>query len=502
MDMKNWFTYLWLLFFIISVQAKNLTLADVPNDSHGSDETFLITSEELRDKIRGGLLGQILGNLNGLPHELKYFDEPGNIENYIPALPEGAWTDDDTDFEWVYIIEMQKQNTFELSPEEITRLWQERINRRIWCSNQYARQLMNIGLQPPLTGNVLLNPWAEFNISGQFLCETFGLLGPGMPQTAAKIGLNYTKVAIDGEPAQATQMFNAMIATAFQTSDLNTILQAGIAAVDSQSKLVEIVTKVQNWHRQNPDDWRETRQQIKENFSQAGGGMRDSNGYELNTAATISAILYGNLDFALTLQHAFNFGWDCDNNAATAGTIIGTIKGYRWMLSQGWQIVDRYKNTTRDNMPQDETITSFADRVIELAEQVITAQGGRKTEIDGKQAYAIKIQAPANVEPLYDTKKLRERMVNKYTDNIADDLQSKDPVKQARGTYMAICFDLVEKLRQKSEKQWLSGIAALQNKKSVLQVLFHHSDVPAAPLLREKMLDAGITPPRKREKLW
>ena len=51
-----------------------------------------LSAETLRDKIRGGLLGQMLGNLNGLKHEMKYINEPGKVEQYTPALPEGAWT--------------------------------------------------------------------------------------------------------------------------------------------------------------------------------------------------------------------------------------------------------------------------------------------------------------------------------------------------------------------------------------------------------------------------
>lgn len=72
----------------------------------------------------------------------------------------------------------------------------------------------------------------------------------------------------------------------------------------------------------------------------------------MNTASTIAALLYGQGDFTKTLMAAFNFGRDADVPAATAGTIVGVIKGYRWMLSQGWQIVDRYRNTKRENMPE------------------------------------------------------------------------------------------------------------------------------------------------------
>ena len=54
----------------------------------GARRFIEISAEDLEDKIRGGLLAQLLGNLNGLPHENKYYDEPGNVEQYTPALEE------------------------------------------------------------------------------------------------------------------------------------------------------------------------------------------------------------------------------------------------------------------------------------------------------------------------------------------------------------------------------------------------------------------------------
>ena len=68
-----------------------------------STEPMEVTSAYLRDKIHGGIIGQFFGNLNGLKHENKYMDEPGNVTVYTPDLSGGAFTDDDTDIEFVYI---------------------------------------------------------------------------------------------------------------------------------------------------------------------------------------------------------------------------------------------------------------------------------------------------------------------------------------------------------------------------------------------------------------
>ena len=43
------------------------------------------------------------------------------------------------------------------------------------------------------------------------------------------MGLHYTHVTIEGEPAQAAQLFTTMIATAFFTEDMDRILDAGLA---------------------------------------------------------------------------------------------------------------------------------------------------------------------------------------------------------------------------------------------------------------------------------
>jgi len=465
--------------------------------------TVDIAAEALRDKIRGGLLGQLLGNLNGLPYEMKYIAEPGNVTQYTPSLPQGAWTDDDTDFEWVYIKVMEDENCLLLPSQRISRLWRERINTRIWCSNLYARQLMDLGIDPPLTGMAALNPWADFNISGQFICETFGLIAPAMTQRAAQIGLNYTRVTIDGEPAQTTQLFTGMIATAFVENDINALLDAGLSAIDPNSNISQIVKDVRRWHKEHPDDWRVTRQLLKQTYSKYNGEMRDRNGYELNTGSTIAALLYGRGDFIRTLIAGFNFGWDADNNAATSGTILGVMKGYRWMLAQDWQIVDRYKNTTRENMPNDETITSFADRLIDLAERVIVEQGGQRFAKDGRIVYRINTQEPKCIQPMEDpdaqTVSLREKLQVEIRDSITHPTSKQ---QLARAAYYAICLDLAESVRREHPQEWSDALAALSSYDDVVQAIFHHSPTPLGEKLREKALASGLQKPGTRRDLW
>ncbi len=68
-----------------------LSLAAItPALAQKSPKLVEVPANVLEDKIRGGFLGQVVGDLNGLKHEMKYILEPGNVEQSTPALPEGV----------------------------------------------------------------------------------------------------------------------------------------------------------------------------------------------------------------------------------------------------------------------------------------------------------------------------------------------------------------------------------------------------------------------------
>ncbi len=497
MKFKLFFTFSMLITFFACNSINN----DSKNKSSVSDQAgyIEIPHDVLHDKVRGGLLGQIIGNLNGIPHEFKYNEDPGNVTDYIPSLPEGAYTDDDTDIEWVYVYNMQKHNELFLSSEVLADIWQESFNQRIWCSNGYVRRLLDIGIKPPLTGKIALNPWAEFNISGQFICETFGLICPAMPQSAARLGLNYTKVTIDAEPAQTTQMYTTMIATAFIEDDINKILEAGYAALDPASKVRTIIDDIKKWYKEYPDDWRETRKLLQEKYTQAGGTMRDGNGYELITGATIASFFYGQGDFVKTIQTGLNFGWDCDNTTATLGTILGIRMGYKNMMSRGWKIIDRYENTTRDGMPEDETITSFADRIYELMEKMIVQNGGKKIFRDGKYFFEIPVEEPQAVEKLPELNDQISELASDLGPEIESEITDPESTESlCRAVYLAICLDLYTDLSDKYPVQWGDALKAFEECWKLKQLIFHGGGFPSILRMKEKFLLAGIFAPQNK----
>ena len=459
-----------------------------PDDGH----LTLRSAEEIQDKIRGGLIGQIFANLNGIQYEMRFIDEPGNVTDYTPALPDGAEADDDTDIEWVYVVAMQEHGLF-VPYDTLSAIWQRKINRHIWCSHQYVRHLLSLGVSPEVTGAASVNPWAEFNIAGQFTCEMFGQMSPLMPQSASRLATHYLIIPVDAEPLQTTQFFASMISAAFEENDISTLLDIGLLAVDPESQVAGVIRQTRIWCAENPTDWRKTRRLIRDAYTRNGGNIRDRNGYELNTAATVAALVYGQGDYVQTATYAFNFGWDCDNTAATAGTILGVICGNQWFRNQGWVCKDVYKNTRRDDMPSDETITSFGDRLIEMAEKHIVASGGQILDSDDGKVYAIKAEQPKNVLSIKELKRIREETFALTRTRITQEFDSQENAAALAGiAYLALCLDCADDLEQKSPSKWSQAIDAINRQEVFLKYVFKDTDFSSADSLKQKLQASGV----------
>ena len=359
-----------------------------------------ITREALLDRIYGGWVGMLIGGLEGLPHEFKYKEQPRATLPDFTFLKNGARTDDDNDFEWTHLWFMDKEGVIKLPYPRLVEIWKANMNSGIWVANKKARDLMEQGVVPPATGSAAHNPHAWYNLSGQFCVESYGLIAPGMPQTAADIGLHYAHIAVSEEPLQATQFWTSLIALrAFHEGSLDDALQPALAAVDPKSCMAEVVADARKAFHAHPDDWKAARQEIDEKWRVQR--QWNGNSTPLNGAAVCLALLYGHDDFYLTLQYAMAIGHDADCNAATAGTVVGARLGFKRIAAlPQFQMPDRYVNKTRPQLPAESKISEQAETLLRVAERVILANGGERITVAGQPGYRIKLQSPKVLERL------------------------------------------------------------------------------------------------------
>ena len=145
-----------------------------------------ISEAELRDKIAGAWLGQMVGNIYGLEYENDFVDEPGEgpftWEKGMRKMTEvdGAFSDDDTDVEYMYLTLMEKFGT-QPTYAQIRDGWMYHIRDRVWLANRATLGLMHYGLTPPFTGDEDVNPhW--FQIDPQLINEIWAFTAPGMAE--------------------------------------------------------------------------------------------------------------------------------------------------------------------------------------------------------------------------------------------------------------------------------------------------------------------------------
>lgn len=376
-------------------------LANFPGPKEYPAKSILVvTREELLDHVYGGWAGMMIGGLEGLPHENKYVEEPRSSLPDFTFLPNGARTDDDNDFELTHLYFMDKENVLKIPYTRIVEIWKANMNSGIWVANKNARTLMDNGMIPPATGYPENNSAASYNLSGQFCTESYGMISPGMPQAAARLGIYYAHISVSGEPIQAAQFWTSLISlNALSKGPVEEVIEKALGAVDPSSAMSEMVKDVIKIFHENPHDWKAARHIIYKKWLE--DRKWNWNSTPTNGAFVILSLLYGNGDFYKTLQYAMALGLDADCNAATAGAVVGTKIGYKKLSSlPGFNMPDIYINKTRPQLPSEMKISEQAEMMMRLCERVILENGGKKTTLKGKPAYRIKLQEPVVIENL------------------------------------------------------------------------------------------------------
>jgi hypothetical protein len=164
------------------------------------------------------------------------------------------------------------------------------------------------------------------------------------------------------------------------------------------------------------------------------------------------------------------------------------------MMNEGWQIVDRYKNTKRDNMPMDETIISFADRIIDLFEMVNQENGGSKMVENNTVVYKIPSEKPVSVYELLTFDEELPAVKASLENEIITSLLHGDKEAKARAAYYAVALDMAKDMKKKYPKQWKEGCYNLSGYWKVITNIFHGGGFKSLVTLKEKFVDAGFIP--------
>ena len=362
-----------------------------------------ISLEDLRNKIAGAWIGQMIGNIYGLPHENKYINTPGP-ENWpygytknIDKLKkyDGAFSDDDTDVEYMYLLLMLKYGA-EPTYQQLRDAWMYHIRDRVWLANRAALGLMHFGFTPPFTGSKDLNPhW--YQIDPQLINEIWAYTAPGMIKYSARKSDFAGHITSDSWGVEPTIVYGAMYSAAFFESDIQKIIQIGLGSLPAESRYAQTIRKMISLYKKYPEKWQLARQEMADEYYTNEPDMTKTIwNANLNGACGILAMLYGKGDFQKTLDLSCAMGFDADNQAATVAGLLGVMHGFNslpeklYLPVEGWTkpFNDRYINITRFDLP-DGSIQEMIDNTVKISMELIKSKGGKISGKPGKEMISI-----------------------------------------------------------------------------------------------------------------
>jgi len=297
--------------------------------------------ENYVESVYAGFIGMNIGIRLGAPIEPvawtyeRIRDVYGDIRDYVKPYTTFA-ADDDANGPVFFIRALYDDAVDrELEPEDVGRAWlnyaREGIGMFWWGGEDIStehRAYVNLrkGIPAPKSGSIEENGevMAE-QIGGQIFIDSWGLLFPGRAEKAAEYAEKAASVSHDGNGLYGARFMAACIAKAFDAASIEEIISEGLRMIPADSTYARVVHAVLDFHREHPEDFRACRQHLEDHW-----------GYDKytgvchiipNAGVCVLALLYGEGDFARTVEIASMCGWDTDCNAGNVGSILGVYGG-------------------------------------------------------------------------------------------------------------------------------------------------------------------------------
>ena len=361
------------------------------------DSSRRLPLSEYIDKMKAGWIGQMVGVGWGAPTEFRYQGEiipEEKMPAWKPALVNQFNQDD------IY-VEMTFLRSLELYGLDVSRK-QAGIDfansrYRLWHANRFGRLNLRRGIAPPDSGHPEFNKHAD-DIDYQIEADFSGLISPGLPNSAIKLGETFGRLMNYGDGLYGGQFVGGMYAEAFFEKDMEKVVRAGLACIPVQSQFAECIRDVLDWWKQYPENWQKTWNQIEKKynlnpdyrlFSCSKGKFNID--AKINGAYIVMGLLYGEGDPDKTVIISTLCGQDSDCNPSNAAGILFTSIGFS-------NLPPRFTSNLNSELKFSHTAYNFP-RLIEvceiLARQSVTQAGGRiEKNREGEEVLVIPFAVP------------------------------------------------------------------------------------------------------------
>ncbi len=341
--------------------------------SGGSERSIFLSMDEYLDRCEAVWTAQMVGHFFGVkPFEhhqaaVKWVsDYHEDIRRRIKDNGGAGYVDDDWYYEMANLRALEEHGP-DMTLEELGKRWVEN-NVGVWGSSGLARKNLIKGVPTKWAGHPKYNRvW--FTMGAQNRCDLYGMLLPGLPNTAARISRRLGHINSYAEGTDGGVLMAAMIAMAFYEQNPRVILEKAVDVLDPQAphrKCLELVIS----KAKDGCSAKECSDAVMDRFSPV---YPATNGAVQNFGMVAVALWFGDGDFMKTLNAAVQAAdyTDADCNAACAAVVIAAMHGMEIIPER---LVDAFGGRTKGKSigpvkltpPVDTTTRQLAEKTVAM----------------------------------------------------------------------------------------------------------------------------------------
>ena len=267
------------------------------------------------DKVYGCFLGKAVSGNIGAPHEgVKMAMELP----FLPSMIDCDRPNDDLDLQVLWLAEAERKGPG-FTSGDLLRSFVENCD---YSPGEYAVMRKNYlrGIDPPLSGRFCNDIYTE-GMGCPIRSEIWACLAPGNGPLAAEFAKRDGCIDHGGESIVAEQFLAVLESEAFFCDDVRELIRRALAYVPEGSRFRQLVEDTIALC----DHWGDIKT-VRSKLLFAYGHPDCTNLFQ-NMGITIASLLLGEGDIIKTSMMALNCGFDTDCTCATAGAIIGLLRG-------------------------------------------------------------------------------------------------------------------------------------------------------------------------------